>query len=257
MNNWEYTYKKMRRKTACLALIYIVVAVGIFWLIWVEGILRQPLRMPFDALMGVAGIFALIKIVELLWLLKARGKYIYQLGNGLAFLENKDVKMFQEMSMNGYSLKSVNCFGFYKFEQDEPRDLSYSIDYHCIEKGEGNTEEYKEIFESSGWEYVCGDRTIHYFRAPKGTVAIYTDDSNLSDKYSALKKISMWAVVIGGIVAIVFFGIVFLFNENLSLWLVTFLGAVGGAGLGIALVMSVGVLFNHLKAKRLRNRQSI
>ena len=257
MNNWEVTYRKMCWKTACWALLFTAVAVGIFWLVWMEGALGRPTRLPLDALMGVTGFFALVKIFELLYLLKTRGKYIYQLGNGLAFSEGKDVKMFEEMSKNGYSLQNVNVFGFYKFEQSEPKELSYSIDYHSIEKGKENLEEYIEIFENSGWEYVCGDCTIHYFRAPKGTVAIYTDQTNLSDKYNLMKKISVMFVGVGGAVAVLFLGLALILNNSLPLGLFLFFAVVGLASLGLSLAMGVGALLNYLKAKGLRGRQGV
>jgi|GEM_PF-5049401 len=53
--------------------------------------------------------------------------YKYRFGNGLAFFEGKDIKLLEEMASKGYMPIGANGFGFYKFIQSAPEELSFSM----------------------------------------------------------------------------------------------------------------------------------
>ena len=162
-------------------------------------------------LLTVAGVslgLAIAKFVELLSLFIRRPKYIYLLGRGLALFEEKEVEMCEKMALEGYVLVSVSRLGFYKFEIMQPEDYDYAVDYtEDINRRQNNIafDEYVEIFKSGGWSYVCGSVTFHWFKAPKGTLPIYTDDVSMMRKYEAMydasKDATLAAILLDGMLS--------------------------------------------------------
>lgn len=244
-------YRKTRRVTAYSLLLCILATAALYAL--TQHLPIFALRLVVSALMGVAGFFAVIYLIELLSILIAGPRYIWKLGNGLAFSENKDMKMLEQMQAEGYSLCCVNRAGFYKFELSQPEEASYSVDYLHAKPGSEEYAGYIEIFESAGWEHVCssGDY-MHWFKAPKGTTPIYTDNDSLLTKYQKMRKISVWCVVGGGLASILFFALASLFFYPAPFTpFIVFMTAGGAAG-GFALAMSAGALLNHARISRLK-----
>lgn len=250
---------KRRRKLALYKLFASIAALVVFfYLAWLLP--RSVPRGLFSGLAGVAIVFLFFEISSILqnsWRILRHGKsfpkHIYEVGSGLAFFEEKDMKMCEEMAVNGYLLDSVTAWGFYKFERALPGELSYSVDFSDIKKEAENFPDYLEIFESAGWSYVCSLGTFHWFRAPKDTVPIYTDSKSLALKYEKMRRLSVWCVVSGTLVAIVFFSLSRVFPYPVVTLM--FLGAMG-LGLGLALAMSVGVVLNHRLINRLKRLQN-
>jgi hypothetical protein len=89
--------------------------------------------------------------------------------------------MFEEMAQQGYLLVKRSPFAW-KFTLSESADYSFSLDCFWFIKT-SEFEEYKAIFSSAGWEYVCSHDCQHIFYAPKGTKPIYTDNETLSAKF--------------------------------------------------------------------------
>jgi hypothetical protein len=213
-------------------------------------------RVVFSGLFGLAGFFTLVNIVEFLLPLKSRGRFLYKISNGLAFSEGKDIKICEDMAEQGYVLVSIGRWGFYKLERAESQKLSYAIDYSDISPRCEGFGEYIELFESGGWEYVFSHDVIHWFKSPKGTTPIYTDNTNLAHKYEKMRRISVWSVVWYSLAAAVFFlAAIFLVTPAFPVWF-GLLMILGGAGFGIALAMSFGIILNHRRVVRLRKNSS-
>ena len=114
------------------------------------------------------------------------GKHKYRFGHSFAHgvdsYERKALKMFEEMSKEGYRLKGRLPF-VWQFTINEPMECSFSADYFWIAKP-SEFESYKELFASAGWEYVCSDFDGHHiFSSAKDTKPIYSDKSTLSTKF--------------------------------------------------------------------------
>ena len=114
------------------------------------------------------------------------GKYRYRFGysfaNGIESYEQRALKMFEEMALQGYRLEKRLPF-IWRFGIAEPEKHSFSADYYWIAKP-SEFEAYKGLFANAGWNYVCSDFDGHHiFAAPKGTKPIYTDKDTLSAKF--------------------------------------------------------------------------
>ncbi|HDR8066584.1 TPA: DUF2812 domain-containing protein, partial [Bacillus cereus] len=69
---------------------------------------------------------------------------------------------------------------------------------------ENELEEYIEMFELAGWEYVCSSYYgVHLFKAKPGTKPIYTDKETKQEKIKILRQPVMSAVVISMAMSIV------------------------------------------------------
>ena len=187
------------------------------------------------------------------------GKYKYKFGNGLAFFEEKDIKMCEDFASNGYKFVSINSFGFYKFERSQPEEVSFAVDY--TEKSLKNEElaEYIEIFESGGWNHVYSSEQYHYFKAKRGTVPIYTDDVTKLHKFKMLYKISIQCTIIGiAIMAVA--AILSMVMPAYSLYFNIYrqlLAGVFGIGLGLAGTMGIAIIINSRRIANLKKRSSL
>ena len=112
---------------------------------------------------------------------KHKYKFGYGFANGLDSSEQRAIKLFEEMALQGYRLEKRYPF-FWRFAPAEPGEYSFSVDFAWI-ASTAEFEAYKEIFAGGGWEYVCTCDGQFIFRAPKGTRPIYTDKDALLCKY--------------------------------------------------------------------------
>ncbi|CAM4303038.1 DUF2812 domain-containing protein [Bacillus paramycoides] len=74
----------------------------------------------------------------------------------------------------------------YELEKGIAEDIIFSLDIR--ELGENELEEYIEMFELSGWEYICSSYNMHLFKAKPGTKPIYTDKATKQEKIKNLRK---------------------------------------------------------------------
>ena len=247
----ELTYKN-RRRVVCGRFLAYALTYALAWF----GVLSFIPWPVLPTIRGLAFVFTLVYLAELLGLLLARGRYIYIMGNGLAFFEGRDLQLCEKMAAGGYTLCHVNNLGFYKFERAQPEDCCYSVDFSDLKSCSEGFNEYLTIFEGGGWQYACSYKTFHYFKAPKGTTPIYTDNAGLQLKHEKMRKISLWCTVIGGVVAVVCFALAttfFTYPASRVVFILLMLAA--GAGFGLALAMGWGIILNHRRAVRMRKLQ--
>lgn len=253
----EYKYKKRRRLAVYKLLACILALVVFYYLAW--ELPRSELRGLFSGLVAVTIVFLFFKVASILqdsWRIVKHGKsypqHIYEMGSGIAFFENKDMKMCEEMAASGYILTNVTMLGFYKFERALPQECSYSVDISDIRSDADEFSEYLEVFENSGWQYICSSGSIHWFRGPKGAAPIYTNSASLFLKYEKMRRLSLWCVISGILMAAAFFALSRIFPYPVSMM---FLFAMG-IGVGLALAMSLGVILNHRLIMRIKKLQN-
>ena len=182
------------------------------------------------------------------------GKYKYKFGKGFAFFEKSDMDMCEKMASNGYHLIEVNGFGFYKFEQGEPVNCRYSFDFLDVKPGDEGFGQYKEIFESGGWEYICSQENLHWFRsADEGAMSIYTDNANLSLKHQKMFRLSIHTALGGALAAAIFYVLSQIITYPLFSGVFYLLMA---GGIGLALAMSAGVILNYWRIGQLNKTHS-
>ena len=103
-----------------------------------------------------------------------------------AWDDEKEEAWLREMSQKGWHFKSVSFSGNYIFEQGEPIDYVYQLDYFTNRKDMAG---YLQIFEDAGWDYLGKMNSWQYFRqeAIKGQVLeIYTDNTSKAKKYQQI-----------------------------------------------------------------------
>ncbi|MCL2322060.1 MAG: DUF2812 domain-containing protein [Oscillospiraceae bacterium] len=175
----------------------------------------------------------------------------YKFGYGYAFLEKKDIELFEKMALKGYMLVGANVFGFYKFIPSKPEEVSFSVDFTNINRKDDEFEYYIEIFKSSGWNYIFSANKIHFFKAPKGTTPIYTDKSSESVKYMNMVRTLILYTVISLIVFITFR--IFTKITTIRVFKIVF-SAITGIGLGLAIAMVICIIINFVHALKLKKR---
>ncbi|MBQ4313574.1 MAG: DUF2812 domain-containing protein [Clostridia bacterium] len=80
------------------------------------------------------------------------------------FEYEKEQDYLREMHRSGYKFVRVKGFGTYHFEKCDPADVVYQLDYN--KEGLANKEEYLQMFEDCGWEYLQDYAGYSYFRKP-------------------------------------------------------------------------------------------
>ncbi|MEN1937674.1 DUF2812 domain-containing protein [Paenibacillus sp. 102] len=121
------------------------------------------------------------------------GKTKYIMSNGIAFSERKDLQKLRKYATKGWIVKRFKKMG-YELEKGVAEDVIFNLDIR--ELAENELEEYIEMFELAGWEYICSSYTMHLFKAKPGTKPIYTDKETKQEKIKNLRKPVLLTVAI-------------------------------------------------------------
>ncbi len=94
------------------------------------------------------------------------------------------------MHQSGWKLVKVSGFCVYHFEQCEPMDVIYRLDYN--KDGIGHKDEYVQMFQDCGWEYLQDYVGYSYFRKPANNENsnddIFCDDESRLEMMSRVFK---------------------------------------------------------------------
>nr|WP_295283802.1 DUF2812 domain-containing protein [uncultured Blautia sp.] len=95
----------------------------------------------------------------------------------------KEAEYLSRRHKDGWKFKNVTMPGIYTFEKCEPQDVIYQLDYNP--DGVKNQEEYVQMFEDCGWEYLKDFAGYTYFRKPAALMKkeenIFCDDQSRLD----------------------------------------------------------------------------
>lgn len=78
------------------------------------------------------------------------------------FNYEKEQEYLQEQHKKGWKFIKVTGLGIYHFEECEPENVVYQLDYN--KEGSANKEEYIKMFADCGWEYIQEYAGYSYFR---------------------------------------------------------------------------------------------
>lgn len=96
---------------------------------------------------------------------------------------DKEQDYLGQMHAKGWKLTHVTLPGFYHFEQCEPEEVVYQLDYN--QEGLTVKSDYIRMFEDCGWEYLFDWVGYSYFRKPKsqmkGEESIFCDDNSRAE----------------------------------------------------------------------------
>ncbi len=103
-----------------------------------------------------------------------------------AWDDDKEEAWLREMAQKGWHFKSVTLPGYYHFEQGEPRNDFYRLDFFINPKAKAD---YVQLFWDAGWEYLGEMGSWQYFRKTaheNETLEIFSDNESKSKKYQRI-----------------------------------------------------------------------
>ena len=96
------------------------------------------------------------------------------------FNYEKEQEYLREQHKHGWKFVKVTGFGMYHFEECEPEDVVYQLDY--FDTASGSKDEYVKMFDDCGWEYIMDYAGYSYFRKSvcdmETEEEIFCDDSS-------------------------------------------------------------------------------
>ncbi len=95
----------------------------------------------------------------------------------------KEEQYLRRRHCEGWKFVKVNLPGFYHFVKCSPEDVVYQLDYN--QEGLAHKDEYVQMFEDCGWEYIQDFGGYSYFRKAvsqmRGEEGIFCDDESRLD----------------------------------------------------------------------------
>jgi len=96
----------------------------------------------------------------------------------------------RNMHKSGWKFVRMTGLGMYHFEECEPEDVVYQLDYN--QEGLKNKEEYVQMFADCGWEYLQDAFGYSYFRKPasemNGEEEIFCDEASRMEMMNRVFK---------------------------------------------------------------------
>lgn len=117
----------------------------------------------------------------------------------------KEAEYLSRKQKEGWKFKRVTFPGIYTFERCEPEDTVYQLDYNPDSVKHQN--EYIQMFQDCGWEYVLDFNGYSYFRKSKSQMQqdekIFCDDASREDLVKRIfrgKVVPLFVIFIGLII---------------------------------------------------------
>ncbi len=101
-----------------------------------------------------------------------------------AWQDEKEEAWLEEMALQGLHLTEISFPLIYSFEKGEPQHTAYRLDYTPLRKED--REDYFQLFNDAGWEWVGEMSGWQYFRKPVEAgenPEIFTDNQSKVVKY--------------------------------------------------------------------------
>ena len=93
-----------------------------------------------------------------------------KMNSGLAFNQERELRMFAEMAAKGKKLVGLGALGHgWRFVDAEPEQVVFDIAYE-----DEPSPDYFDIFAAAGWTHVFSAGNIHIFKAKPGTAPVHT-----------------------------------------------------------------------------------
>lgn len=103
-----------------------------------------------------------------------------------AWDDEKEEAWLREMSLQGWHLQSYQFPSNYTFEQGDPVDYVYRLDYFIDRK---DTSNYLQLFQDAGWDHLGEMGGWQYFRKEthdEEVPEIYSDNESKKKKYQRI-----------------------------------------------------------------------
>ncbi len=110
----------------------------------------------------------------------------------------EEEEFLREQHNQGWKLVKYTLPGFYTFEQCEPEDMVYRLDF-CQARG-SNKPEYLQMYKDYGWEYMFDVNSWSYFRKPvsetEGDIEIFSDNESRLELIDRVLKFRLMPLVV-------------------------------------------------------------
>lgn len=112
-----------------------------------------------------------------------------------AWQEEAEIRWLEQMALEGWALAGVKGIR-YTFVQTAPQRVVYRLDFQT-----GPTErsdEYRELLEEAGWEWVTRQGNWIYLRRPfdaQGVPELYTDNASRLARYRSQLRVLVIALL--------------------------------------------------------------
>lgn len=166
-----------------------------------------------------------------------------KISKGLAFYAEKESIHFSEEAKNGWQLKHISPFGFYKFQKAPGEDSTWVIDFYDGRKKD--IDDYVGLYEDSGWQLVENYRNRYFvFKTVEDVVFNYTDKETYKERLRKETKWmmlqSLWVAIPSLILLLI---ITFQKSIKINVMLKAFLSGVLSAGVVFPLLMCVLLIY--------------
>lgn len=119
----------------------------------------------------------------------------------------KEEQWLSDLAQQGIRLEKKTWLG-YKFRRDLPEAATIKMDYRTFKQA-SDFEDYRALFEDSGWEHISGTKNsgFQYFRKAdkEGSKEIFSDVDSKAIRYKRLSD--LWALL-ACVYAIVMFSLI-------------------------------------------------
>lgn len=106
-------------------------------------------------------------------------------------MPGRDMALLKRMSAKGWHVAGINGALLYRFEQGEPHDFDYAVDYQ-----RDFSPEAEELYRLGGWRSVAVGPGWQIVRAEAGAVPLYTDEDAQSETLAASRKGLGWTALL-------------------------------------------------------------
>lgn len=163
----------------------------------------------------------------------------YMRNDGWDMNEKGMLKKLSKYAQEGWLLDHMGHFHF-TLIKGEAKSIKYAMDYRPKEK---DKETYIDIFQGSGWNYVCDDGAFYIFSAPLDAIDIHTDKKPVKQQFQQRMLIVFLVLVLALIITVT--------GLKMEKSLLSFLMAIiGGMMSGGSFVWLIG-LFRQLIKKEI------
>ena len=90
---------------------------------------------------------------------------------------NEEQAWLEEQHENGWKLVKVTAPCFFTFEECVPEEVSYRLEFNQTKA----TDDYLQMYEDYGWEYIGGCINWSYFRKPVADSTAERENEIFSD----------------------------------------------------------------------------
>jgi hypothetical protein len=104
-----------------------------------------------------------------------------------AWQDEKEEAWLAEEAREGLHLQDVSPFGFYHFQEGQPGDYVYRLDFQSLKARD--RESYLQLFEDAGWEHIGDMGGWVYFRHKVSSAELPEIYSDLESKVGKYQRV--------------------------------------------------------------------